>query len=67
LELSELENIEEKPIRVLNHKYLGTCGKGLGGKVEERGGVDAVRSSTTNDKEIFRNPFSSFALFHMSL
>jgi len=63
LELSELENIEEKPIRVLNHKYLGT----LGGKVEERGGVDAVRSSTTNDKEIVRNPFSSFALFHMSL
>jgi len=26
--------------------------------VEERGGVDAVASSTTNDKDIVRNPFS---------
>jgi hypothetical protein len=43
---------------VLSHKYILTCGKGLRGKVEERGGVDAVASSTTNDKEIVRNPFS---------
>jgi hypothetical protein len=43
---------------VLSHKYILTCGKGLRGKVEERGGVDAVASWTTNDKEIVRNPFS---------
>ena len=47
---------------VLSHKYLLTCAKGLRGKVEERGGVDAVVSSTTNDKEIVRNPFAPFGL-----
>jgi hypothetical protein len=30
--------------------------------VEERGGVDAIASSTTNDKEIVRNPFAAFGL-----
>jgi len=43
---------------VLSHKYVGSWGKGLRSKVEERGGDDAFASSTTNDKEIVRNPFS---------
>ena len=47
---------------VLSHKHVRTCGKGLRGKVKERGGVDAVASSTTNDKEIVRNPFAPFGL-----
>ncbi len=42
---------------VLSPNYLGTCGKVLRGKVEERGGVDAIASSTTGDKEIVGNPF----------
>ena len=41
---------------VLSHKYVGTCGRGLRGEVAKRGGVDAVVSATTNDKEIGRNP-----------
>ena len=41
---------------VLSHKYVATSARGLRGEVEERGGVDAVASSTTKDKEIVRNP-----------
>jgi hypothetical protein len=47
---------------VRSHEYIRTCGKGLHDKVEERGGVDAIASSKTNDKEIVRNPFSPFGL-----
>ena len=38
----------------LNHKSVITCARVLRGEVEERGGVDAGASSTTNDKEIVR-------------
>ena len=38
------------------HKYDDVCGWGLRGEVAKRGGGDTEASSTTNDKEIDRNP-----------
>ena len=59
---SQGQHASTKLSSVLSHKYVGTCGKGLRGEVEERGGVDAVASSTTNDKEIVRKPLAPIGL-----
>ena len=43
---------------VLIHKYVISCARVVRGEVEERGGIDAVASLTTSDKEIVRNPLA---------